>query len=160
MGFMMSGVMTNEVIMSGMMTGVRLDGTKVVNKRVTIPQAHFHVEVLISVPRVVQSGLELVKMVLDKGAAVNTFQLPFGPDGSGDGRFYLIASGEWVLDGGAWQFQGDDMNGLHRSLNGRFIDVHSVLCSAAETARKGRQDFFLGHDGGYIQIWSRNEISF
>ena len=35
--------------MNGMMFGVRLDGTKVVNKRVTIPQAHFHVEVLISV---------------------------------------------------------------------------------------------------------------
>ena len=48
-GFMMSGVMTNGVIMNGMMIGVLLDGTKVVNKRVTIAQAHFHVEVLISV---------------------------------------------------------------------------------------------------------------
>ena len=45
MNGMMAGVMTN-----GMMTGVRLDGTKVVNERMTIPQAHFHSGVLISVP--------------------------------------------------------------------------------------------------------------
>ena len=45
LSFMMAGVMMN-----GMMTGVRLDGTKVVNKRVTIPQGHFHLKVLISVP--------------------------------------------------------------------------------------------------------------
>ena len=100
-------------------------------------------------------------MVLERGAAVNTFPLPFGPDGAGDGRFCRIASGEWVLDGGVWQFQGYDESGLLRSLNGRFIGVHEVLCSAAETARKGRQNFYLGHDGGYmIQIWSRNENSF
>ena len=39
MNGMMAGVM--------MLTGVRLDGTKVVNKRVTLPKAHFHVEVWI-----------------------------------------------------------------------------------------------------------------
>ena len=39
MNGMMAGVM--------MLTGVRLDGTKVVNKRVTLPHAHFHVEVWI-----------------------------------------------------------------------------------------------------------------
>ena len=38
--------------MNGMMTGVRLDGTKVVNKRLTIPQAHFHLDVWMSVPPV------------------------------------------------------------------------------------------------------------
>ena len=38
------------VVMNGMLAGVRLDGTKVVTKRVTIPQGHFHLEVLISVP--------------------------------------------------------------------------------------------------------------
>ena len=36
--------------MKGMMTGVPLDGTKVVNKRVTLPQAHFRLEVWMSVP--------------------------------------------------------------------------------------------------------------
>ena len=34
----------------------------------------------------------------------------------GDGRFYQTASGEWIPDGGAWQFQGYDENGLPRSL--------------------------------------------
>ena len=42
--------MVAGVMMHGMMIGVRLDGTKVANKRMTIPQAHFHLEVLISVP--------------------------------------------------------------------------------------------------------------
>ena len=74
----------------------------------------------------------------------------FCPEGAGDGRFYRTASGEWIPDGGAWQFQGFDENGLLRSLNGRLTGVHKVLCSAAEMACKGRQDFYLGHDGGYM----------
>ena len=49
---------TQESAMNGMMTGVRLDGTKVVNKRMTAPQAHFHLEVWMSVPRVVRSVLD------------------------------------------------------------------------------------------------------
>ena len=57
---------------------------------------------------------------------MNTFPLNFGPEGAGDGRFFLIASGEWILDGGVWQFQGYDENGLLRSLNGRLIGVHNV----------------------------------
>ena len=58
---------------------------------------------------------------------------------------------------GAWQFQGYDENGLLRSLNGRLTGVHKVMCSAAEIAWKGRQDFYLGHDGGYmIPIHSKN----
>ena len=56
--------------------------------------------------------------------------------------------GEWIPDGGAWQCQGYDENGLLGSLNGRLTDVHKVFCSAAEIACKGRQDFHLGHDGG------------
>ena len=28
--------------------------------------------------------------------------------------------------------------------------VPYVLCSAAEIARKGRQDFYMGHDGGFM----------
>ena len=41
-------------------------------------------------------------------------------------------------------------NGLLRSLTGRLTGAHKVLCSAAEIARKGRQGFHLGHDGGYM----------
>ena len=59
-------------------------------------------------------------------AAVNRFPLNFGPDGAGDGRFYRTASGKWIPDHGAWQFQGYDGNGLLR------------------------QDFHLGYDGGYM----------
>ena len=51
-------------------------------------------------------------------AALNTFPLNFGPDGAGDGRFYRTASGDWIKDGGAWQFQGYVENGLLRSLIG------------------------------------------
>ena len=46
--------------------------------------------------------------------------------------------------------QGYDENGLLRSLSGRLSGAHKVLCSAAEIACKGRQDFYLGHDGGYM----------
>ena len=57
----MDGVLTNGtmagVLMNGMMTGVLLDGTKIGNKRMTLLQAHYHLEVLIWVPRVVRSGL-------------------------------------------------------------------------------------------------------
>ena len=82
---------------------------------------------------------------------MNTFP-NFGPDGAGDGRFYRTASGdgEWIPDGGAWQFEGYNENGLLRSLDGRLTGAHKVLCSAAEIACKGRQDFYLGHDGGYM----------
>ena len=89
-----------------------------------------------------------MKMNLDTVASANTFPLRFGPELAGDGRFCRTASGEWILDGEAWQFQGYDENGLPRSLNGRLIGVHNVLCSAEEIACKGRPDFYLGHDGG------------
>ena len=55
-GVLMNGMMTG-VLMNEMMTGVLLDGTKVGNKRMTLPQAHFHMEVWILVPPVVRSGL-------------------------------------------------------------------------------------------------------
>ena len=51
--------------------------------------------------------------------------------------------GECIPDGGAWQFQGCDANGLCRCLNGRLTGVHKVLCSAGEIACKGRRDFYL-----------------
>ena len=89
---------------------------------------------------------EWVKMILDTRAAVNSFSLNFGPEGAGDGRFYRTASGEWIPDSGAWQFQGYDENGLLRSLNGTLIGVLKVMCSAAEIACKGRQDFYLGYE--------------
>ena len=99
---------------------------------------------------------EWVTMNLDTGAAVITFPVNFGPEGAGDGRFYRTASGEWIPDGGAWQFQVYDENGLLGSSNGRLSGVHKILCSAAEIACKGRQDFYLGHDGGYlIPIYSK-----
>ena len=90
---------------------------------------------------------ECVKLNLDTGAAVDTFPLSFGPDGAGGGRFYRTASGEWILDGGAWPFQRYDENGLPRSLSRMYT---KVLCSAAEIACKEQQDFYLGHDGGYV----------
>ena len=101
-------------------------------------------------------------MNLDTGAAVNTFPLNFGPEGAGDGRFYRTASGEWIPDCGAWQFQGYVENGLLRSLNGRLTGAHKVLCSAAEIACKGQQYFYLGHGGGYMSpihsnFWLGNE---
>ena len=57
----MVGVVTNGtmagVLMDGMTTGVLLDSTKVGNKRMTLLQTHFHLEVWILVPRQVRSGL-------------------------------------------------------------------------------------------------------
>ena len=43
--------------MNGMMAGVLLDGTKVGNKRMTLSQTHFHLEVWMSVPPEVRGGL-------------------------------------------------------------------------------------------------------
>ena len=74
---------------------------------------------------------------------MNAFPLNFGPEGAGDGRFYRTASGEWIPDGGAWHFKGTMETAC-------FTAAHRVLCSGAEIACKGRQDFYLGHDGGYM----------
>ena len=100
---------------------------------------------------------ERVKMNLDMGAALNTCPLNCGPEGAGDGRFYRTASGEWIPDGGAWQFQGYDENGLLRSLNGRLTGAHKVLCIASEIECKGRHDFYLGHDGRYMILFHHNQ---
>ena len=57
-GFMMDGVLTNGTMVGVLVNGtIPLDGTKVGNKRGTLLQAHFHLAVWISVPRVVRSGL-------------------------------------------------------------------------------------------------------
>ena len=100
---------------------------------------------------------EWVKMNLDTGAAVNACPLYSGPDGAGDGSFCRTASGECIFDGGARQFQRYDEDGLCRSLNGEHTGVHKVVCSAGEVACKGRQDFYLGSDGGFmIPVPSKN----
>ena len=59
---------------------------------------------------------------------MNTFPLNFGPEGIGDESFH-----GWIPDGEAWQFQGYDEDGLPRSLKGRLVDAHEVLCSAASS---------------------------
>ena len=55
----MGGIVTNGtmagVLRNGMLTGVPLDGTKVGKNRVTLPQAHFHMEVWMSAPPVVEA---------------------------------------------------------------------------------------------------------
>ena len=57
----MVGIVTNGttagVWMNGIVIGVLLDGTKVGNKRMTLRQTHFHLEVWMSVPPVVRCGL-------------------------------------------------------------------------------------------------------
>ena len=81
--------------MNGMMTGVVLDGTEVGSKRMTLPQAHFQVDVSATSPK----RFEWVRVNLDTGAAVNTFPSNFGPEGIGDGSFY-----DWIPVGEAQQF--------------------------------------------------------
>ena len=75
------------------------------------------------------------KMKLDTGAAVNTFPLNSGPEGTGGGRFCRTASGKWILDGGGWQLQGYDENGLLRSLNGRLTHWCTQFCAARQKSR-------------------------
>ena len=128
------------------MIGVLLDGTKVGKQMYDASANSFSLGGLDVSATSSPKRFEWVKMNLDTGAAVNTFPSNFAPEGAGDGRFYRTGSGEWILDGGSWQFQGYDDNGLLRSLKGRLTVAHKVLCSAAEIACKGRQDFYLGHD--------------
>ena len=104
---------------------------------------------------------EWEKMNLDTRVVADTLPLNCGPEGLGDGRFYWTASGEWIPDGGVWQFQGYDENGFPRSLSGRLTDAHQVLCSAAASASapasrvagiagKKRQNFYVKHNGVYM----------
>ena len=51
--------------MNGMMAGVLVDCTKVGNKRMALPRAHFRLEVWMSVPPVVRIGLNGWTMNLD-----------------------------------------------------------------------------------------------
>ena len=90
-------------------------------------------------------------MNLDTRAAVRRCPLNCGPDGARDGRFYRTASGERILEGGAWQFQSDDENGWRRSLHGSLTGEHQVLCSVGEFACKRHQDFYFQSDGGFLK---------
>ena len=60
--------------------------------------------------------IEWVEITLDTRAAVITLSFNFDPGRAGDGIFYRTASVECIPDGGAWQFQDHDENGLSRSL--------------------------------------------
>ena len=162
----MVGMVTNGTMDGVLINGMMTDGTNVGNKRTTLPQAHFHIEVWMSVPPVVRSCFEWVKMNLDTGAAVNRFPLNFGPGGGGgDGRFYRTASGDWIPDCGASQFQGNDENGLLRSLNG---ETHLCTQSFVQCCRNRvhRTTRFLPrtsrwiHDSYSQQNWSGDENSF
>ena len=43
--------------------------------------------------------------------------------------FYRMASGKCILDGGTWQIQGSDENGLCRYLNGRLTVLRTQRLS-------------------------------
>ena len=139
------------------MTGAWLAGMKVGWSPMSIPQAHSRWEVLISGPISSPKRFELAKMRLDIGAAVSTCPLNFGPDGSGGGRFYRTARGECIRDGGACHFQAHYESGLWRSLNGRLMGVHKVLCSTGVIACDGHQEFYLGSDGGFMILVHRKK---
>ena len=115
------------VLMNGMMTGVLLDGTKVWEQMCDTSASSVSLGRLDVSATSCPKRFEWVKMNLDTGAAVNTFPLNFGAEGTGDGRSHRTAIGEWIPDGGAWQLQGYDENGLLRSLNGRLTGVHKVF---------------------------------
>ena len=139
-GFVTNGTMAG-VRMKGMTTVVLLDGTKVGNKRMTLPQAQFLLGLVVNATSS-PKRFDWVKMNMDTGAAVNTNPLNFVLEGAGDGRFYQSSNGEWIPDGGTWQSQGHGENGLPRSLNGRLTDAHQVLCNAAGIACKRQQHFY------------------
>ena len=84
------------------MKGVRLDGTKVLNKRMDNSASSFSLGGSDLGATSSPKQFEWAKMNLDTGAAVNECPLNFGPDGAGDGRFYRTASGEWMVELGSF----------------------------------------------------------
>ena len=80
---------------------------------------------------------------LDTGAAVITLSFNFGPGRAGDGIFYRTASVECIPDGGAWQNQDHDENGLCRSLNRSVLQCGRNVCT-------GHEEFYLGSGGGFM----------
>ena len=89
-------------------------------------------------------------MNLDTGAAVTTFPMDFGPEGAGeeDSIELPVVNGFLMVELG--NSKDTTKTDCSRSLNVRLTGVHKVLCCAAAIACKGRQDFYFGHDGGYM----------
>jgi hypothetical protein len=81
----------------------------------------------------------------DTGAAVTALKTH---GGYSTGQSYRTASGELVEDRGPLRHRGADERGQLRSLNGRGVDVHKNLVSAALTCKKG--DAYLWDTGGTI----------
>ena len=94
---------------------------------------------------------EWVKMNLDTGATVNTFSVELWSRWRR--RWKILPNSQWVsvslmVELGSFK--------VTMKLNGRLTGAHKVLCSAGEIACKGRQDFYLGSDGGFIIPVHRN----
>ena len=89
-------------------------GMKIGNKLVTILQAHFLWEVLIL-------------MGEDELGHSEHISIKLWSRWSRRRKILSTASGESILDGGAWQFQGDDETCPSPSLNGTLTGAHKVL---------------------------------
>ena len=127
-----------------------MDGTKVGVKHMTILQAHCHMEDLdlgvMSSPK---------RFERDTGAAVNTFPLNFGPDGAREKRFFRTASCVSVF----LTVELGSFSGIRRK---RFALIserktrggthtHKKCCAVLQVSHaKGRQDFHLRSDGGFV----------
>ena len=75
----------------------------------------------------------------------------------------LSASGEWIPDGRAWQFQGYDENELLGSLNGSLTGAQSSVQCGRNRVQKTtgflpRTRWWI-NDSDLQQNWSRNEES-
>ena len=93
-----------------------------------------------------------LKLNFDTGAAATTFPKTF-VDNVGEANIeksYKTASGEIIYDYGGVGVTGYDENGTRRRLTGRLADVHKPLVSGHQICTKGRQDAWLGSDGGYL----------
>ena len=98
---------------------------------------------------------EMVNANLGTGGTVDTFLSDFDREGVGDGSCH-----DWIPDVAVRRFQGFDKKGKFASLNARISDAHQVLGSnapapaseAAEIAYKEKQEFSVGHDGGYTSL--------
>ena len=93
---------------------------------------------------------EWVRVNLDSGASVTTFPKAWSSEElAGSGSSYKTASGELIEDRGGAKLCGRTEHGEAVHLEGRFVDVHKTLASAARVASKGK-DIWLTHDGGWV----------
>ena len=124
--------------MNGMTTGVPLDGTQTCDTSASLFftgrfGSWFH-----------EQSEEISKGQDEPGQRSCSEHIPIELWSRWSMRWKILS--DHVVEFGS--FQGYDENSLFRSLSGRLAGVHKVLCSAADIACKGRQDFYLGHDGG------------